>query len=60
VGLVHFAAAKLFGHDGDRVESASIHSEERFGDISRSEVRTKSVETALRLLLEAADLSQRC
>jgi nicotinamide-nucleotide amidase len=60
VGLVHFAAAKLIGRDGDRVEFATIHSEERFGDIGRAEVCTKSVETALRLLLEAADLSQRC
>ena len=59
VGLVHFAAAKLSGRDGDRVEFATIHSEERFGDIGRAEVRTKSVETALRLLLAAADLSQR-
>jgi nicotinamide-nucleotide amidase len=59
VGLVHFAAAKLSGRDGDRVEFAAIHSEERFGDIGRAEVRTKSVDTALRLLLEAADLSQR-
>jgi nicotinamide-nucleotide amidase len=59
VGLVHFAAAKLSGRDGDRVEFATIHSEERFGDIGRAEVRTKSVETALRLLLEAAGLSQR-
>jgi nicotinamide-nucleotide amidase len=59
VGLVHFAATKLSGRDGDRVEFATIHSEERFGDIGRAEVRAKSVETALRLLLEAADLSQR-
>ena len=57
VGLVHFAAAKLSGRDGDKVEFAAIHSEERFGDIGRAEVRARSVETALRLLLEAADLS---
>jgi len=57
VGLVHFAAAKLSGRDGDRVEFAAIHSEERFGDIGRAEVRTKSVEAALRLLVEACDLS---
>ena len=55
VGLVHFAAAKL--RDGDRVEFAAIHSEKRFGDIGRADVRARSVETALRLLLEAADLS---
>jgi len=59
VGLVRFAAVKLSGRDGDRVEFAAIHSEERFGDIGRAEVRTKSVETALRFLLAAADLSQR-
>ena len=57
VGLVHFAAAKLSSRDGDRVEFAAIHNEERFGDIGRGQVRAKSVETALRLLLEAADLS---
>jgi nicotinamide-nucleotide amidase len=57
VGLVHLAAAKLTGRDGDRVEFAAIHNEERFGDIGRDEIRTKSVEKALRLLLEAADLS---
>ncbi len=56
VGLVHIAAAKLTGRDGDRVEFAAVHNEERFGDIGRAEVRAKSVETALRLLLEAADL----
>ncbi len=39
VGLVHFAAAKLRGRDGDRVEFAAIHYEERFGDIGRAEVR---------------------
>ncbi len=57
VGLVYFAAARLSGRDGDRVEFATIYSEERFGDIGRAEVRTKSVEAALRLLFEAADLS---
>jgi nicotinamide-nucleotide amidase len=41
VGLVHIAAAR-----GDKV----IHRECRFGDIGRSEVRLKSVETALELL----------
>jgi len=56
VGLVHFAAAKLERRDGDRVEFAAIHVEERFGDIGRAEVRAKAVEAALRLLLEAAAL----
>ena len=57
VGLVYLAAAKLTGRDGERVEFVAVHNEERFGDIGRAEVRAKSVETALRLLLEAADLS---
>ena len=57
VGLVHIAAARLSAREGDRAEFAAIHSEERFGDIGRAAVRAKSVETALRLLLEAADLS---
>jgi nicotinamide-nucleotide amidase len=57
VGLVYFAAARLSGRGSDRVEFATIHSEKRFGEIGRAEVRTKSVETALSLLLEAADLS---
>ena len=34
----------------------ALHQEERFGDIGRAEVRAKSVETALRLLLRAAAL----
>jgi nicotinamide-nucleotide amidase len=41
VGLVHFAAAR-----GDRVTDREC----RFGDIGRSEVRLKSVETALEML----------
>lgn len=57
VGLVHLAAAKLTGREGERVEFVAIHNEERFGDIGRAGVRAKSVETALRLLLEAAELS---
>jgi nicotinamide-nucleotide amidase len=43
VGLVHFAAA--------RKDRATLHKECRFGDIGRSEVRMKSVEAALDLLL---------
>ncbi len=57
VGLVHLAAAKLTRRDGDKVEFVAVHNEERFGDIGRPEVRAKSVETALRLLIEVADLS---
>jgi len=42
VGLVHIAAA--------RAGEATRHRECRFGDIGRSEVRMKSVETALEML----------
>jgi nicotinamide-nucleotide amidase len=56
VGLVHFAAAKVLSRQGETVDFAAIHREERFGDIGRPEVRAKSVETALNLLLRAAGL----
>jgi nicotinamide-nucleotide amidase len=56
VGLVHFAAAKALLRQGETVDFAAIHHEERFGDIGRAEVRTKSVTVALSLLLRAADL----
>jgi nicotinamide-nucleotide amidase len=55
-GLVHFAAAKALSRQGETVDFAAIHREERFGDTGRAEVRAKSVETALGLLLRAADL----
>jgi nicotinamide-nucleotide amidase len=42
VGLVHITAA--------RAGEATLHRECRFGDIGRSQVRLKSVETALELL----------
>lgn len=42
VGLVHFACARRNG--------ATLHQEERFGDIGRAGVRTASVEVALELL----------
>ncbi len=42
VGLVHFACARRNG--------ATLHREERFGDIGRRGVRTASVEVALDLL----------
>lgn len=41
VGLVHFAAARGEG---------LVHRECRFGDIGRSEVRLKSIETAVEML----------
>jgi nicotinamide-nucleotide amidase len=43
VGLVHFAAAR----EGRPLE----HRECKFGDVGRGEVRMRSVETALRLML---------
>jgi nicotinamide-nucleotide amidase len=56
VGLVHFAVAKALLREGETVDFSAIHHEERFGDIGRAAVRASSVETALRLLLRAADL----
>ncbi len=57
VGLVHLAAANLNGREGERIEFTAIHKEERFGDIGRASVRAKSVETALRLLLEVTEFN---
>ncbi|MEA2934794.1 MAG: nicotinamide-nucleotide amidase [Variibacter sp.] len=47
VGLVHFAVATRDG--------ALLRREKRFGDLGRAEVRRKSVDEALDLLLEALD-----
>jgi nicotinamide-nucleotide amidase len=44
VGLVHMAVAQKDGQ--------TLHEEHRFGDIGRSQVRLKTVEAALRLLLK--------
>ena len=44
IGLVHFAAA--------REGQTTLHQECRFGDIGRSEIRMRSVEAALKLLLQ--------
>jgi nicotinamide-nucleotide amidase len=44
IGLVHFAAARE-GH-------TTLHLECRFGDIGRAEIRMRSVEAALKLLLQ--------
>ena len=44
IGLVHFAAA--------REGQTTLHLECRFGDIGRSEIRMRSVEAALKLLLQ--------
>ena len=48
VGLVHFAAASRNGE--------LDHRERRFGDIGRAEVREASVDTAFRMLRQAASL----
>jgi nicotinamide-nucleotide amidase len=56
VGLVHFAAAKAISREGAGLNCRALHQEERFGDAGRAEVRAKSVETALRLLIRAAAL----
>jgi nicotinamide-nucleotide amidase len=47
VGLVHFAAAARDGR--------LVHREERFGDIGRTEVRSRSVTVALEMLAALAD-----
>jgi nicotinamide-nucleotide amidase len=57
VGLVHFAAAKGLSRQAGSIDFTAIHHEERFGDIGRAEVRARSVETALRLLLRGAALT---
>jgi nicotinamide-nucleotide amidase len=44
IGLVHIAAARL--------NETTLSEECRFGDVGRSEVRMKSVETALKLMLQ--------
>ena len=44
IGLVHFAVA--------RAGQTTLHQECRFGDIGRSEIRMRSVEAALKLLLQ--------
>jgi nicotinamide-nucleotide amidase len=49
VGLVHFAAASRNG--------ALIHREMRYGGIGRSDVRQKSVQQALAMLKELAEMS---
>ena len=46
VGLVHFATTLAGG--------AVMHQEHRFGDLSRDEIRLRSVETALAMLRGAA------
>ena len=47
VGLVHFGAASRDGR--------IIHSEQRYGDVGRGEVRRRSVLQALAMLRELAE-----
>jgi len=47
VGLVHFAVASRTG--------ALVHSEQRYGDIGRAQVRRRSVSQALAMLQEMAE-----
>lgn len=54
VGLVHFAAASLAGQASES-KFTVIHHEERFGEIGRAEVRAKSVDIALGLLIRALE-----
>lgn len=54
VGLVHFAAARVAGHPSES-KFTIIHREERFGEIGRAEVRAKSVDIALSLLIRTAE-----
>ncbi len=56
VGLVHFAAAKAVAREGGELNCRALHQAESFGDIGRGEVRAKSVEAALQLLLRATAL----
>lgn len=56
VGLVHFAAARVAGQASES-KLTVIHHEERFGEIGRAEIRAKSVDAALGLLIRAAESS---
>lgn len=56
VGLVHFAIAKRVSVSEQQLDFRALHHEEQFGDISRAEVREKSVRTAFKMLMQAATL----
>jgi nicotinamide-nucleotide amidase len=56
VGLVHFAIAKRVSVSQEQLDFRALHHEEQFGDIGRAEVREASVETAFRMLRQAATL----
>jgi nicotinamide-nucleotide amidase len=57
VGLVHFAAAKVGSKQDGALKCKALTEEVRFGEIGRAEIRARSVETALRLLLRAVSLA---
>ena len=56
VGLVHFAIAKRVSVSQEQLDFRALHHEEQFGDIGRAEVREASVDTAFRMLRQAATL----
>ena len=56
VGLVHFAIARRVSVSQEQLDFKALHHEEQFGDIGRAEVREASVDTAFRMLRQAASL----
>ena len=56
VGLVHFAIARRVSVSQEQLDFKALHHVEEFGDIGRAEVREASVDTAFRMLRQAASL----
>lgn len=56
VGLVHFAIARRVSVSREQLDFKALHHEEQYGDIGRAEVREAAVETAFRMLRQAASL----
>ena len=56
VGLVHVAIARRVSVSQEQLDFKALHHEEQFGDIGRAEVREASVDTAFRMLRQAASL----
>jgi nicotinamide-nucleotide amidase len=56
VGLVHFAIARRVSVSQEQLDFKALHHEEQYGDIGRAEVREAAVETAFRMLRQAATL----
>jgi nicotinamide-nucleotide amidase len=56
VGLVHFAIARRVSVSQEQLDFKALHHEEHYGDIGRAEVREAAVETAFRMLRQAATL----